>query len=460
VSSLDELVDRAVAWSNEHPPPIGAPAGSRAPTSPAEEAEWREWGEALHAAGLATLEWPREYGGAGATPAEVRAVKRVLRAAGQPLPLTDVALGMVGPAIMAYGTPEQKERFLPGIAAGTDVWTQLFSEPGAGSDLATLGLRARPGVDGGWVLDGQKVWSTYAHVARYGYLLARTDRQEDRHRALTMFLVPMDAPGVRVEPIRELTGSADFNEVFLDGVRVGPGAVLGEVDRGWAVSMSTLTDERAVVGGLVIGLEADAARLATVLDGLGEAALPFRRRLGEVLAEIAALTALSEDPPGPPAGLESTGKVVFSELNVTLHQLALDLCAAHPDAVPEGWQQRWADNHTHTRGYTISGGANELLRTVMGARSPTLPSARCSAVRWPACRSSGTDWSTCAPPTCSVPRCCAAPNGSGRRAPSRSRHGPPSAWPGPAGSLPPSRRSSCTAASGSPGSSGWAARSR
>lgn len=366
--SLDDWVSRAVAWSDGHPPPAGAPAGSRAPDTPAEEEEWREWGEALHAAGLATMEWSLEHGGAGATPEQAQAVKRVLRAAGQPLPLTDLAINMVGPAIMAHGTPAQRTRYLPGIVAGTDVWTQLFSEPAAGSDLAALRLRARPAPAGGWVLSGQKVWSTYAHVAQYGYLLARTGTQEERHRGLTMFLVPMDAPGVRVVPIRELTGSADFNEVFFDEVHVEADAVLGRVGGGWAVSMATLSDERAGVGGLVIGLEADAARLATVLAGLGPAALPFRPRLGEVLAETAALAALMEDPPGPPVGLEAAGKVVFSELNVTLHQLALDVCAAHPEAVPEGWRQRWADNHTYTRGYTISGGANELLRTVMAKR--------------------------------------------------------------------------------------------
>jgi alkylation response protein AidB-like acyl-CoA dehydrogenase len=317
------------------------------------------------------MEWPSRWGGADATSSQILAVKRVLRAAGAPLPLTDVAINMVGPAIMAFGTPEQQQRHLPGIADGSVVWTQLFSEPNAGSDLATLRLRATAQGDGSWVLSGQKVWNTYAHVAQWGYLLARTGGVDERHRGLTMFLVPMDAPGVSIVPIREITGSADFNEVFFDDVRVPAGAVLGEVGKGWSVSMSTLADERAVVGGFVLSLEAESRRLASVLLELGAHATPFLPRLTEISAHTAALAAAIQDD-GVPAGMESLGKVEFSEINIALHQLALDVIAANPDGVPDGWQQRWADNYLYTRAYTISGGANEVLRGVMAKRGMEL----------------------------------------------------------------------------------------
>jgi alkylation response protein AidB-like acyl-CoA dehydrogenase len=365
---------RAQAWSDENPPPRGAAAGSRAPTSDAERDEWLAWGRSLHAAGLAVLHWPEEWGGEQAAPDEVRAVTRVLRAGGHPLPLTDVAINLVSPAIMQYGTDEQKKTHLPEIADGTAVWTQLFSEPGAGSDLASLRVKATPHPDGGWVLSGQKVWNTYAHVARWGYCLARTGPVDSRHRGLSMFMVPMDADGIRVVPITEMTGDADFNEVFLDDVHLGPECLLGDVDGGWAVSMGTLAAERRVVGGLVLGIEADARRLARLLDELGpRASTAHRVRLGEIYATIEALVTITQPGAGFPENFESAGKILFSDLNIALSQLSMDVCAAHPGAAPDGWARRWADNYAYSRGYSISGGANELLRNVLAQRGLGLP---------------------------------------------------------------------------------------
>jgi alkylation response protein AidB-like acyl-CoA dehydrogenase len=360
---------RAIDFINAHKPPVGAAAGSRVPTCEVEEAEWRRWTVHLHQAGLAVMGWPRQWGGAEACTQDVLAVQRVLRAAGAPLPLTDVAINMVGPAIMSHGGTDQQRRLLPDIASGEAVWTQLFSEPDAGSDLAALRTKATPTQDGGWVLSGQKVWNTYASIAQYGYLLARTDPTSQRHHGLTLFLVPMDSPGVKVVPIREITGCADFNEVFFDDVCVPADAVLGTVGCGWQISMDTLADERAVVGALVSSLAAESSRLAEVLTGLvDEAHGEHVARFVTILADISALTAIVEDEPGAPAGMQALGKVLFSEINVALHQLALDVSAAFPGAVCEGWQQRWADSYLYTRGYTISGGANEVLRNVMAKR--------------------------------------------------------------------------------------------
>lgn len=362
--------NRAMAWSNANPPPVGAPAGSRAPTSDEETAEWRDWTARLHAAGLAVMEWPTEWGGAATTVEEALAAKGVLRAAGAPLPLTDIGIGMVGPAIIAHGTAEQQRRHLPGIVDGSTVWTQLFSEPEAGSDLAALRLKATKADDGGWTVSGQKVWNTYAHVAQWGYLLARTGTLDERHRGLTMFMLPMDSPGITVVPIREMTGSADFNEVFFDDVTVSADAVLGEVGGGWAVSMSTLSDERIGIGSLVLVLEAESGRLATIFAELDQdAPVHLLDRFADFLAQTAALKAIVQGKPGAiPDGMEPMVKVMFTEFNVVVHQLALDVIAARPDRVPEGWQHRWADSYLYTRGYTISGGANEVLRGVMAKR--------------------------------------------------------------------------------------------
>jgi alkylation response protein AidB-like acyl-CoA dehydrogenase len=362
---------RATRWADGHPPPPGAGSGNRTPADDAEETAWRLWGAQLHEAGLATPHWPAEWGGEDATAEEVRAVTRALRRAGAPLPLTDVAVNLVAPSILQHGTPEQKERFLPGIREGRSVWTQLFSEPGSGSDLASLSVRARRDGDG-FVIDGQKVWNTYAHLAEFGYLIARTGDAGSRHRGLTMFCIPMDAEGITVRPIVELSGHPDFNEVFFDGVRVGPAAVLGAVDGGWGISMGTLGEERRVVGNLSLGLEADLERVGTVMDAAGARGSGFAERFALIGAEVMSLTALVESDSLPPV-LEGAGKILFSELNIELTQLGVDLAAEFPDVVPAGWARRWNDSYRYTRGYTISGGANEILRNVIARRGLGLP---------------------------------------------------------------------------------------
>jgi len=367
------LEERARTWVEEHPPPRGAAAGSRTPRNADEEAEWRQWTIDLHAAGLAVPHWPAKWGGEGASTAEVRALTRVLRAAGAPLPLTDVAINLVAPAIMTAGTDQQQSALLPSIASGQAIWTQLFSEPGAGSDLAALRTRADPAGDGSWVVTGQKVWNTYAHVAEWGYLLARTGSVDERHRGLSMFVVPMSTPGIKISPIREITGDADFNEVFFDDVVLGPETLLGAPGSGWSISMGTLDAERRVVGGLVLGLEAEYHRIAEVLSGIDRPGQDFVVRLGRLVAAIDALVVVTAPDAGFPDGLEAAGKVLFSELNLELAQLGVDVAAAYPDETPAGWARRWNDNYAYARGYTISGGANEVLRNVLAQRGLGLP---------------------------------------------------------------------------------------
>jgi len=208
----------------------------------------RAWQRTLYDAEWAGIMWPKAYGGRGGTVVQgsifAQEQQRFEVAAG----LFMVAITMVGPTIIAHGTDEQKDRFLDPILRGDAVWCQLFSEPGAGSDLANLGTRAV--LDGDeWVVNGQKVWTSHAHLADWGILLARTDLDAPKHRGITFFLVDMSSPGIDVRPLRQITGAAHFNEVFFTDVRIPAANVLGPVNGGWGVTMTTLTSERGAIGG-------------------------------------------------------------------------------------------------------------------------------------------------------------------------------------------------------------------
>lgn len=329
------------------------------------------WTRALHEAGLAVIRWPRQWGGSDASATDANAVAEVLAAAGAPLPLSDIGINLVGPSIMLAGTEDQRKTHLPPIASGSVVWTQLFSEPDAGSDLAAVRTRARP--DGpAWVVNGQKVWSTYAHLADWGYLIARTGTMQERHRGLTIFLLPMDSRGIRVRPIRSIAGDFDFNEVFLEDVRLGPEQVLGEPGAGWQIAMGLLTEERHVTGRQVIGLAAEMDRLTSLIDA--DENPDFAFLAGELCAEVAALLSLTAAQEAQD-GLAAMTKIAFSELNIDVHQLALDFTASYRRPVPAGWRHRWLDSYWNTRGYTISGGSNEVLRNVIARRVLGLPSS-------------------------------------------------------------------------------------
>src|SRR5207248_10895349 len=197
----------------------------------------------LAEAGLAGITWPKELGGQGLGPIEQVTANQEIGAAGVPGILDVIGVGMLGPTIIAHGTDEQKARYLGPMLHGDEVWCQLFSEPAAGSDLAGIQSRARED-DGGFLLNGQKVWTTNAQFASFGLLLARTDADVPKHKGLTMFVVPMDAEGATVRGLRQISGEAEFNEVFFDDVRLEPDATVGPVNGGWGVAMTTLMFER------------------------------------------------------------------------------------------------------------------------------------------------------------------------------------------------------------------------
>jgi alkylation response protein AidB-like acyl-CoA dehydrogenase len=361
-------------------------AGVRAP-DPDDIPALREWTRRLFAAGYVGSDWPSEWGGTGAAdPIRATVVGEEMARARVPMPIGAGLLAAM--ALIHYGRQEQKERFLPRIRAGEDIWCQLFSEPGAGSDLAALQTRARRAGD--WfVIDGQKVWTTVGQHAQLGYLLARTDPDAEKHAGITAFVVDMTADGVDVRPLREITGTYDFNEVFFDSVRIPAGNVIGAVGQGWEVATTSLVHERSSVGTAGIATVqavSDALAMARTIQRSGGPALgsdEVRQALGRLYA-AARITGLlghynlSRTLDGTADAADAPlAKVFHSETNLALAEFGLGLQSTDslltgddPGAVADGW---WQDAFLYARAYTIAGGANEVLRTMIAERALGLP---------------------------------------------------------------------------------------
>jgi alkylation response protein AidB-like acyl-CoA dehydrogenase len=337
----------------------------------------REWSRKLYEAGYAGLTWPKEYGGVGA-PYSFQAILYEELAAAQAAPHVGViGLSMAGPTIIAHGTEEQKARYLRPILAAEEIWCQGFSEPDAGSDLAAVRTRAeRRG--GAYVVNGQKVWSSFAHIADFCILVTQSDPDAPRYRNLTYLLVDMHAAGVEVRPLRQITGEAEFNEIFFSDVEVPVENRLGNEGEGWQVAMTTLLHERATLG----------FALTATLDALFGRLLEDARsrdldpRLREALAsewiELLALrytnyralgTYERTGSPGP----EGSGvKLRWSEANQRLTKLARELGEAG-GILDDGW---WNHQQLRSRGNTIEAGTSEVLRNIMAERVLGLPRSR------------------------------------------------------------------------------------
>ncbi|MFL6206605.1 MAG: acyl-CoA dehydrogenase family protein [Acidimicrobiales bacterium] len=391
-TSAEEAAARTRAWVEEHVPGAWREAAGRGGAAAIREvrsrAEYEAWYPTFAAAGLVAATWPVEYGGLDVTPVVARAIDGVL----QPYNLgrlNPLGLNLAAPALYAHGTEEQRLRYLPPIVRNEERWCQLFSEPGAGSDLASLATRAERDGDE-WVLTGQKVWTTWAHVSDFGVCLARTDPDVPKRKGITYFLVDLHAPGVEVRPLRHITGEIDFNEVFLDGVRVPDGQRVGDVGDGWRVANATLSGERQMVAGSGSGGVdriggSGAARVvrAAQASGAWDDAVA-RQRLVEVWSEEqirgwtnqrvrAGLKA--GRPPGPAS---SIGKVHQGELNQRIQRLATDLQGARATA----WEATgaYADvlpfevkGMLRSRANTIEGGTTEVNKNVIGERVLGLP---------------------------------------------------------------------------------------
>jgi alkylation response protein AidB-like acyl-CoA dehydrogenase len=350
----------------------------------------RKWTRTLYDAGYVGLTWPKEFGG-GAAPYTFQGIYLEETARiGAPDHIGVIGLGMAGPTIIAWGTEEQKKRHLEPLLSGEEVWCQGFSEPGSGSDLAAANTRAV--LDGDeWVVNGQKVWSSYAHIADWCILVVRTDPEAEKHRGLSYLLVDMHSPGVDVRPLRQITGDPEFNEIFFTDVRVPRDSMLGQPGDGWNVAMTTLLHERGTLGfALTAALERQVNRLLELAttpapDGTRPADDPIvRDQIAQQWIELQALrftnyrslTALQKT--GVPGPEGSVAKLHWSESNQRLASLAQSLNGLAGQLDGEGgvWDGYWTYQQLRSRGNTIEAGTSEVLRNIIAERIVGLPRSR------------------------------------------------------------------------------------
>jgi alkylation response protein AidB-like acyl-CoA dehydrogenase len=352
----------------------------------ADEIEWgRRWQAKLAADRWIGIHWPADYGGRGASPVQVAIFNMEYARSRALQPVNRVGINLAGPTLLAHGSEEQKRRWLPSILSAEEIWCQLFSEPGAGSDLASLTTRATP-VEGGWLLSGQKVWTSYAQFARWGICLARTDAEAPKHRGISYLVVDMQADGIEVRPLVQITGDAEFNEVFFDEVFVPDDHLVGGLNQGWAVANTTLAHERGtafpfkeqVVHEVYLDELYDLAARQGALDD-PECSDALAQSFVELrvlrLHNWRTLSRLSHGvEPGPES---SVVKLAWTDMTQHLSELALaivgeasPLWAGAPETPGDGrWQKQWL----WSKAASIAGGTSEVQRTIIGDRLLGLP---------------------------------------------------------------------------------------
>jgi alkylation response protein AidB-like acyl-CoA dehydrogenase len=341
------------------------------------EIEWgRRWQAKLAADRWVGIHWPSEYGGRSASPVEV-AIYNMEYARSRALqPVNRVGINLAGPTLLAHGTDEQKERWLARILDATEIWCQLFSEPEAGSDLAALRTRAVP-VDGGWRLEGQKVWTSYARQARWGIALVRTDPDAPKHRGISFLVVDMEAPGIEIRPLVQITGEAEFNEVFFDGAFVPDDHLIGGLHNGWAVANTTLAHERGTAfpfkEQVVHEVYLDELYALAARDGALDD-VEISDALAQSYVELRVLRlhnwrTLSRLGRGIEPGPESSVvKLAWTDMTQHLSATALEVAGS---AAP--LQGKWSRQWLWSQAASIAGGTSEVQRTIIGDRILGLP---------------------------------------------------------------------------------------
>jgi alkylation response protein AidB-like acyl-CoA dehydrogenase len=343
-----------------------------------------DWSVRLAEAGYVAPHWPKPYG-LDAGPIQQLVIDEELRAAGAPRPINPIGIGWAGPTLLVAGTQQQQERYLPGILSGSELWCQLFSEPGSGSDLASLTTRAERDGDE-YVVHGQKVWTTLAHVAQYGILLARTDPAAEQHRGISYFLVDMSTPGVTVRPIKQMDGTTMFNEVFLDGVRIPANEIVGEENDGWRLAKVTLGNERVSLSGegALWGRGPTADTVLDIVRGHGGVANPgVRQKLAALYIEsellrLIRLRTVSAMVRGLEPGPEtSVRKALADEHGQHVMALAVELAGTAGMLLDRGpfgeADSSWSEGFLYSRALTIGGGTSEVQRNIIGERVLGLP---------------------------------------------------------------------------------------
>lgn len=384
--------ERVRSFLRDNLPPRWGTAEQKLPEGMSQAEFLREWQRRLYEGGLLGMSWPKQYGGQGASRTEMAIFNEEMARHRAPGPLNALGLSMAGPTIITHGSEEQKQRFLRKILTCEEVWCQGFSEPNAGSDVASLRTRAELSGDE-FVVNGQKVWTSLAHIADWCMLLVRTDPEAPKHRGLSYLLVDMHSPGVTVKPLRQITGESEFNEVFFEDVRVPRANLLGGLNEGWRVAMTTLTNERGTAA------FAQAARFRIVFDEIAELAKQtahdgapltrdpmVRQQLAQFYVDLEMMKytsyrvfskILRGGDPGPEG---SISKLSWSELNQRMTEFVMglegpasQLIKGSAHAVQSG---RWQHHFLRARANTIEAGTSEIQRNIIAERVLRMPKGR------------------------------------------------------------------------------------
>lgn len=379
-------------WINKNiPGDYGTPAWP-VPSDPKEEMKLSfDWMKTLQEGGWAGIDWPTQYGGRAASPIEGFIFQEEICNYTTPPPFSAIGIGMAGPTIMAHGSEEQKEGHLKNILSGDEIWCQGFSEPNAGSDLAALKTAAVEDDGDHFIVNGQKIWTSVAHLADWCILVTRTDSSGSKHAGLTYFMVDMHSPGVEVRPLRQITGDAEFNEVFFNEVRVPKANILGGEDNGWMVAITTLMHERMNIAGSLYGrIKRTLNEVVKLTQTVKRNGRPLsedseiRHKLAYYYANVEtqrlnnlrmrAQASASKDP-GP---IGSIFKLIWADANKNLLEMAYDVLGPYAELMPESDAHNsdidiWVKHFLRARANSIEGGTTEILKNITGERVLGLP---------------------------------------------------------------------------------------